>query len=73
MTETNLPAILGNPAQVQATFNTWYLTLLPIGAGLWHGILKIAPWAKANGGLFRGIRNFLWEPQPTAPTAPTKT
>lgn len=62
---TNLPS----PEQVQTTINAWTGVAVLVGAIVWHLILKIipivkavAPWAKANGGLIRGVRDFFWEP-----------
>jgi len=66
---TNAPAISVDPVALQNKFTAWNAGLLLIGGTIWHVILKIAPWAKANGGLARGIRDFIWKPD-TKPAAP---
>jgi len=66
---TNSAPIL-TPDAVAAQFNLWHLALAPLGAAAWHMVLKAAPWAKANGGLLRGVRNFLWTPASALTPAP---
>jgi len=45
------------------------------GATAWHIVLKITPWAKANGGVIQGAVNWLWDknwkPTPQTPTVQT--
>jgi hypothetical protein len=59
--------------QVVTQLNQWWtLLLLPVGAGIWHMILKIYPWTQDKGGLLRGVGYFFWIPkgkqiQPTQP------
>ena len=67
MTNEVLELAKVTPEQVQSTFNAWSAVLVVSGGTAWHVILKIAPWAKANGGLFRGVISFFWAPKPTIP------
>ena len=56
------------PQAVAATVSAWWtLLLLPVGGTIWHIILKLAPWAKANGGLLRGVLRFFWDSAPPIP------
>jgi hypothetical protein len=59
------------PEHIQAAINYYQYLLLPVGAAIWHGVLKIAPWAQSQGGLFRGVGRFFWVPKPK-PTEPPK-
>jgi hypothetical protein len=56
-----------SPEQVQTQINAWTPVAAVLGGAAWHFILQIAPWAKANGGLLRGVKNFFWAPQPPKP------
>ena len=52
------------PAAVEQMFTAWNAVALLIGGVIWHMILKVAPWAKANGGLLRGVIRFFWDSEP---------
>jgi hypothetical protein len=72
------PAVKPSPQAIAATISIWWtLLLLPIGGTIWHMILKVAPWAKANGGLLRGVIRFFWDSAPVIlppkPSAPLNT
>lgn len=59
--QTNEPAPALTPQSVAQSFTAWNAVALLIGATIWHFILKIAPWAKANGGLLKGVIRFFWD------------
>jgi hypothetical protein len=69
---TNLPAVEPatpvatelTPQAVAQSFTAWNAVALLIGGVIWHIILKVAPWAKANGGLLRGVIRFFWDTEP---------
>jgi len=72
------------PEQIQSQINAWTAVAIIAGGVLWHLVLKampvgkaVAPWAKANGGLIRGVFYFFWTPKPKAtdnsPTTKTNT
>lgn len=65
---TNLPPVL-SPEQIQSQINAWTPIAAVMGAAGWHLVLKVAPWARANGGVIRGVRDFFWtvKPQPPQP------
>lgn len=48
------------PQSVVQSFTAWNAVALLVGGVIWHFILKVAPWSKANGGLFRGVCDFFW-------------
>ena len=52
------------PESVTQSFTAWNAVALLIGGVIWHMILKVAPWAKANGGLLRGAIRFFWDTEP---------
>ena len=67
------------PESVTQSFTAWNAVALLIGGVIWHMILKVAPWAKANGGLFKGVVKFFWDfdnpvpaPKPPINTAPVE-
>ena len=63
--ETNAPvAAKLTPESVTQTLTAWNAVALLIGGVIWHMILKVAPWAKANGGLLRGVIRFFWDSEP---------
>ena len=67
------------PQAVQQSFSAWMAVAAFAGGTIWHMILKVAPWAKANGGLFKGVVKFFWDfdnpvpaPKPPINTAPVE-
>lgn len=59
--------------------HTKYAVVAFTGASIWHLFLfvirqckLVSPWARANGGLIRGVRDFFWTVKPQPPQPQTK-
>lgn len=62
------------PQSAEQHFFAWAAVFLTIGAYIRHYVGKfvvwVTPWAKAHGGLFRGMRDWFWDANWHPPTKP---